>query len=144
MPDVQERDKAQIGLTPAAAEQLDRLMELGWFSERQDAYRVAIGVALARQIVATPQDLSGVTTSYNFAGGVDRDGKLRNLISLLAPSEASRPGAYAERLAHAGIAFLVDQLVQGGSTLTEALSPPANPCPGGEQGADESSDARAS
>ena len=121
MPENPREDKAQIGLTPTAAAQLDRIMELGWFEDRQDAYRLAIGVALARGIAVPAQDLRHVETRYNFMGGVDRDGKLRTLIAVLAPEESLRPAAYSERLAHAGIAYLIDRFENGRATLSEAL-----------------------
>lgn len=117
------QDKAQIGITPAAECQLDQLMLTGWFADRQDAYRVAIAVALARRLEPSAADLVGLRTAYNFTGGIDRDGKLRQLIAVLRPSEAARPAIFSERLAHAGLAFLVDRLVTASGTLTDALNP---------------------
>lgn len=116
-------DKAQIGITPTAERHLDEIMKTGWFADRQDAYRVAIGVALARRLEPSASDMVGLRTAYNFAGGIDRDGKLRQLIAILRPAEATRPAAFAERLAHAGLAFLFDRLVTASGTLTDALDP---------------------
>lgn len=124
MADNEAGDKAQIGLTAAAAQQLDDLMERGYFADRQDAYRVAIGVALARRIAASTGDLAGVQTRYNFAGGVDRDGQVRDLIGLLHPDQASRPAAFAERLAHAGIDFLHAALSDDTRMLCDVLVTP--------------------
>jgi hypothetical protein len=117
------QDKAQIGITPTAEGHLDELMKTGWFADRQDAYRVAIGVALARRLEPSASDMIGLRTAYNFTGGIDRDGKLRQLIAVLGPSEAARPAIFAERLAHAGLAFLVDRLVTASGTLADALNP---------------------
>ena len=117
------QDKAQIGLTPVADQQLDELLKTGWFSDRQDAYRVAIAVALARRLEPSTADMVGIRTAYNFTGGVDRDGKLRQLIAALNPAEAGRPAIFAERLAHAGLAFLFNRLVTASGTLAEALDP---------------------
>ena len=116
-------DKVQIGVTPTAEKHLDALEESGWFLDRQDAYRLAIAVALARKLLPAASEMQGLRTSYNFAGGIDRDGKLRQLISLFAPGEASRPAAFAERLAHAGLAFLAARLVDQGATLSDVLDP---------------------
>jgi hypothetical protein len=116
-------DKAQVGLTPAANKALESLMETGWFPDKQDAYRLAIAVALARGLPASASELQGIRTAYNFAGGVDRDGRLRQLIAVLAPKEARRPAAYAERLAQAGLMFLHEHLVTMNRTLAEVLEP---------------------
>lgn len=120
----EEQDKVQIGLTLAASERLDQLIATGWFAERQDAYRVAIAVALSRSLVAGPAEMAGARTSYNFTGGIDRDGSVRRMIAIVAPAESRRPAAFAERLAHAGLEFLAER-ISGGDTLFEALSPPA-------------------
>jgi hypothetical protein len=117
------QDKAQIGLTSTAETQLDALMETGWFADRQDAYRVAIGVALSRRLEPSAAEMVGIRTSYNFTGGIDRDGKLRQLIALLIPREAARPAAFSERLAHAGLSFLHERLVTASGTLSDALDP---------------------
>lgn len=126
-PDIQQpvepQDKAQIGITPTAESHLDQLMKTGWFADRQDAYRVAIAVALARRLEPSASDMVGLRTAYNFTGGIDRDGKLRQLIAVLRPSEAARPAIFSERLAHAGLAFLFDRLVTASGTLTDALNP---------------------
>lgn len=116
-------DKAQIGITPTAEGHLDELMKTGWFADRQDAYRVAIGVALSRRLEPSASDMIGLRTAYNFTGGIDRDGKLRQLIAVLRPSEATRPALFSERLAHAGLAFLFDRLVTACGTLADALDP---------------------
>lgn len=116
-------DKAQIGITPKAEGYLDELMKTGWFADRQDVYRVAIGVALARRLEPSASDMIGLRTAYNFTGGIDRDGKLRQLIAVLRPSEATRPAIFSERLAHAGLAFLFDRLVTASGTLADALNP---------------------
>jgi hypothetical protein len=117
------QDKAQIGLTPSGERFLDELMGMNWFLDRQDAYRVAIAVALARRLDPDPSEMVGIRTSYNFSGGVDRDGKLRQIIAALNPREAMRPAVFAERLAHAGLKFLNEKIIVDGWTLTDALDP---------------------
>jgi hypothetical protein len=125
-PLTESQDKAQIGLTPTAERHLDELMNTNWFTDRQDAYRVAIGVALARRLEPSATDMVGLRTAYNFTGGIDRDGKLRQLIAALNPQEAARPAIFSERLAHAGLAFLFDRLVTASGTLADALDPEQN------------------
>jgi hypothetical protein len=122
-PAAESQDKAQIGLTPTAEHHLDELMKTNWFADRQDAYRVAIGAALARRLEPSTSDMVGLRTAYNFIGGIDRDGKLRQLIAALNPQEAARPAVFSERLAHAGLAFLFDRLVTTSGTLSDALDP---------------------
>lgn len=117
------RDKAQIGLTPTGTLHLDRTMETGWFADRQDAYRVAIAVALSRDLAYKSVDMAGVVTAYNFSGGIDRDGLVRTLISILIPDEADTPAICAERLAHAGLAFLAEHLVDNEMMLHEVVGP---------------------
>jgi hypothetical protein len=118
------KDKVQIGLTPAATHHIARVMESGWFEDRQAAYRTAIAVALAHGLAAQDDEMANVTTAYNFVGGIDKDGRLRALIGALAPAEAARPAAYSERLAQAGLAYLSDRLSDDSASLSEILAPP--------------------
>ena len=114
-------DKVQIGLTPLGAEHLEAVMNTGWFAQAQDAYRLAIAVAMAHGVAATPEQIAGSDVKYSFMGGVDRDGKMRALISALAPAEAAMPARYAERLAHAGLAILATKLADDDALLCDAL-----------------------
>jgi hypothetical protein len=106
---------------------LDELMKTGFFGdERQDVYRLAIATALAnKDRIQSPPDLVGASTSYNFAGGVDRDGRIRALIDILTPEEAVAPARYAERLAHAGLGFLHASLVEQQQLLQDVFPAPA-------------------
>lgn len=126
-------DKVQIGLTPKGAQDLAEVMETGWFGHAMDAYRLAIAVALSNGVVASPENVAGSDTKYSFMGGIDRDGKVRALISTLRPGEASLPGRFAERLAHAGLAILASKLRQEDALLSAALGVPdsaqENPAP---------------
>jgi len=116
-------DKAQIGLSPSGAEYLDQVMTTGWFNDRQDAYRVAIAIALANGLTAEDSELANSKTAYNFTGGIDRDGKVRTLISMFAPAESLQPAAYAERLAHAGLKYFAAKVAEGTATLSDILAP---------------------
>jgi hypothetical protein len=121
--DSETQDKVQIGVTPTAERHLDELMKTDWFQDRQDAYRIAIAVALARRLEPSVAEMVGIRTAYNFSGGVDKDGKLRHVITALNPKEARTPAIFAERLAQAGLSFLHDRLVVAGGTLSDALDP---------------------
>jgi len=120
-PRTEASDKVQIGLTPLGAQHLDAVMRTQWFENAQDAYRLAIAVALAGGVVATPEQIAGSDTKYSFMGGIDRDGRVRALINALAPSEGAAPARYAERLAHAGLAILASKLADEDALLCDAL-----------------------
>lgn len=122
MPTDQDADDLrQIGLTTEAKGHLEAVMESGWFEDRQDAYRSGIAVALANDIIATPDQVRGAVTAYNFTGGIDRDGRLRVLIGLFRTELARTPARAAERLAHAGLAVLAERLQGEDRLLSEAL-----------------------
>lgn len=125
-------DLRQIGLTSEGKAHLDAVMDSGWFESRQDAYRTAIAMALAGEVIASVEQVKGAVTAYNFDGGIDRDGRLRTLIGLFLPDLARTPARGAERLAHAGLAVLAERL-QGNAEcfLSEALGyePPEEPLP---------------
>jgi hypothetical protein len=121
-PDI-ERDRVTVGVTATGAANLEAVMATGWFTEEVDAYRSA--VALALKLGMTPlATLTGVQTKYN-VGTLDRDGKLAQLVRLMAPAAGARPYEYVERLADAGLGALRARLVDGGALLSETLASPA-------------------
>jgi hypothetical protein len=122
----EQTDKVQIGLTPKGAQDLEVVMQTGWFGNAMDAYRLAIAVALSNDVVSSPEDVVGSDTKYSFMGGIDRDGKVRALISALRPRE-TLPARFAERLGHAGLAILAGKLRDEDSLLSEAITPRAVP-----------------
>ena len=111
-----ERDRVTVGVTPDGAENLAALMETGWFQDEMDAYRLAISTALAESLEAPA--VSGAQTKFN-VGTLDRDGRLRELVTLL--HDSPRPYEDSERLAHAGLQLLRRRIVDDQMTLTEAL-----------------------
>ena len=121
MPERAENDLAQIGLTTEGQRDLEAVLKTGWFATGQDAYLLAIGVALANGLIATPEQVRGAETRYNFFGGIDKDGKVRALIAALRPGDAAVPARTAERLAHAGLAVLARKLSEEDAMLSEAL-----------------------
>ena len=117
-------DKITAGLTPRGAENLKEVMDSGWFEEEMDAYRVAIGTAIAHGLCSSESEMAGVKTKWN-VGSLDRDGSLRPLVIALVGACGDRPYEYAERLADAGLAFLVQKLVRENGLLFEVLVGPA-------------------
>ncbi len=96
-----DRDKNELGLTEQAREAFDAVVEAAGFNERQDAYRLAIAVALQKGLEPTAEGLSRKT--YVNIGGLDRDGSLRAAVLQLRSDHGSRPYALLERLAEAGV-----------------------------------------
>jgi len=121
MAENQETDLKQIGLTAEGQNDLDAVMRTGWFDTKQDAYRLAIAVALANDVIATPEQIRDAETRFNFVGGVDSDGRLRSLIGAFRPQDAHIPARVSERLAHAGLAVLARKLAGDDVLLSEAL-----------------------
>ena len=117
MPD--ERDRINVGLSRRGDEDLAVLMEKNWFDQELDAYRVAIAVALARSLPIESGPLPGLQNKFNI-GSLDRDGRLRALISHLGGAP-TRPYETAEKLADAGMRYLREQIVDAGRPLTEVL-----------------------
>lgn len=96
-----DRDKNELGLTEQAREAFDAVVEAAGFNERQDAYRLAIAVALKKGLQPTDEGASRRT--YVNIGGLDRDGSLRTAVLQLRADHDGRPYALAERLAEAGV-----------------------------------------
>lgn len=112
--DTQERaDRRTLSASNEANTALDLLTAYGWFSDGIEAYRVAIAVALARGLTEedAPERVNA-QTKYN-VGSVDPEGRLRSLITLMRPQDASRPYASAEWLAEAGLYLIVRELEDG-------------------------------
>lgn len=96
-------DKAQIGLTAAGSAALSDLVERGIFASEGDGYRLGVAFALASNMSLKSAPQKGYMTKFNASGGLDRDGTLREVVTLLAPNGADRPYATAERLAELGV-----------------------------------------
>jgi hypothetical protein len=118
--DQEVRDKVTVGLTPGGAERLERVLEGGWFQSDLDAYRAAIIVALGKGIVSDGDRMTGVKTKFN-VGSLDPDGRLRDLVELLAIEPAARTFEYAERCADAGLEYMAGKLSNGKTLFSEVL-----------------------
>lgn len=104
------KDKLQIGLTTVGSSALEQVMTDGLFGTESDAYKFAIAFALGSGIDPSNAADGGYQTKFNAAGGLDRDGTVRDLIAIVRPHDANRPYATAERLAEAGLIELARRL----------------------------------
>lgn len=115
-------DKTQVALSLEGNDHIEYLTKVfKMFADGQDAYRVAVAVALSRGF--EENDLSPVhdkKTKYGI-GTLDDTGALRDLICILRPDLSSRPYASSEWLAEIGLYTIRTELEEG-KTLTEILS----------------------
>jgi hypothetical protein len=118
-PEETKGDRIQIGLPRTAFPLLEELVdETPWFRQQLDAYRVAISVALARDM--KPSKDESYETKFS-TSSVDPDRALRELVLTLAPECGERPYDYAQRLANKGVRYLHNELVKRGRPLPEVL-----------------------
>jgi hypothetical protein len=112
-----------IGLSEDAHAMLKRLAEdkrNGHFAEMADAYRLAIGLALARGVV--PEEFSTPRTTIFNVGTLDPDKHIYNAIRLLSEPERGSVYRRAERLAEWGVRELFTRFERGldvGSLVAE-------------------------
>lgn len=105
------KDKAQLGLTDEARRRLQYITDRGGFNEMQDAYRLAVSIALAESL--SPADSSLSRTTYVNIGSLDPDGLLRQAVLTVREDHDDRPVALIERLAEAGIHRIHSHLESG-------------------------------
>lgn len=101
-----------IGVSEATHAKLKRLKEDGHFREMVDAYRFAIGLALAQGSV--PGEISSQTTVFSVAT-IDPDQSIKNAIQIILRDKIEGVSIYriAERLADWGIQELAAQAERG-------------------------------
>lgn len=106
-------EPTMIGLSEATHVKLKRLKEEGHFREMMDAYRFAIGLALAQGMLEPP-DISSTTTVFSVAT-IDPDQTLRRGIEAIAGERLKGKSVYklAERLADWGIQELSREAESG-------------------------------
>lgn len=120
-PEKTKEDRKQIGLPRQAFPLLEELVkETPWFGQQLDAYRVAISVALARNIRPSKEETTPYETKFS-TSSLDPDRELRELVLALAPECEDRPYDYAQRLANKGVRYLYNELVKRGRPLPEVL-----------------------
>lgn len=100
-----------IGVSDATHAKLKRLKEDGHFREMADAYRFAIGLALA-QGISPPEIISQTVFSV---ATIDPDQSIKNAIQAILSEKVERIPIYkmAERLADWGIQELAAQADRG-------------------------------
>lgn len=105
-------EPTMIGVSEATHAKLARLKEDGHFREMQDAYRFAIGLALAQGI--DPPEISSSRTVFSVAT-IDADQTLKNAIQTIMGAQLKDTPVYrmAERLADWGIQELYAQAERG-------------------------------
>lgn len=105
-------EPTMIGLSDATHAKLTRLKEDGHFREMADAYRFAIGLALAQGI--NPPELSSSRTVFSVAT-IDADQSLKNAIQTIMSGQLKDTPVYrmAERLADWGVQELYAQAERG-------------------------------
>ena len=113
-------DKRTLGVTAEGAAALSEIMGTGWFEEEMDAYRVAISLAIAKDLVKDASEMSGVSTKWN-VGTLDPDGRLRSMVVAFAEESVDRPYAHAEARAAAGLVHLKTRLVDDEAQLADVL-----------------------
>ena len=111
-------DTITVGLTEDTHLMLQKLKEDNVFDEMMDAYRLGIGLAIARGEIA-PEGLK--TKTFVNAGSLDPDGSIRNMIIELYPQSASKPYSVAERLAEWGVTELGRRHETGHLRFTEVF-----------------------
>lgn len=118
-------DLTQIGLSLDGQARLDRFKGSGYFGELRDAYKFAVGFALAKGIV--PPEIQTKRQTMFAIATVDPDGSLATAIRELLPCDEVPPYRWAERLAEAGSQMIAEiEVTKGfdlGSMLAEAELP---------------------
>jgi hypothetical protein len=104
-------DRIQLGLTLQGAQDRDLVADRLGFISGLDAYRLAVAVALAKNLPATEQNVTR-TNAYSVSS-IDQDGILRAAILTLREDHERRPYALMERLAEAGLRDLATHLDRG-------------------------------
>lgn len=129
---IELNDLTQIGLSLDGQARLEQFKHNGYFSDMRDAYKFAIGLALSKGIV--PPEIATKRQTMFSIPTVDPDGTLAVAIRALLPCDEIPPYRWAERLADAGVALLVDIEVARGVDVGALL----------EEANNESSEARIS
>jgi hypothetical protein len=101
-----------VGLSEPANDMLDHLKELGYFAEKMDGYRFAVGLALAHGVI--PPEITKRTTFLNI-GSLDPDQMLKRAVEALMSEQLEGTTVYRliERLADWGVNELHAQAKQG-------------------------------
>lgn len=112
-------DKEQIGLTPAGSTIMDRILETGYFSGKDDVAKLAL--ALAMRPDASVEGVKGAGTTWH-TKGLDDSGELKTSVELLYP-HVTEPYRAIEGLIDAGLQLLGKHMDERGElVLSEILT----------------------
>ncbi len=105
-------DLINVGLSDSGNDKLDYLREQGYFADKIDGYRFAVGLALANGVI--PPELPKRVTFLN-VGSLDPDHTLRRAVEALMPDHLGETTVYrlVERLADWGVNELHAQAQAG-------------------------------
>jgi hypothetical protein len=104
-------DRTQIGLSEEGSTDREFIKDKLDLREGQDAYRLAVAVAVAKNLPPTVEDVRR-TNAYG-ASSLDSTGALRASILALRDDHGGRPYALMERLAEAGLRDIAVHLEEG-------------------------------
>jgi hypothetical protein len=104
-------DRSQIGLSEQAVEDREYIKDVLGLRDLQDAYRLAVAAALAKNLPPASENVRR-TTAYG-AAVLDASGALRASVLALREDHGGRPYALIERLAEAGLQDLASHLREG-------------------------------
>jgi len=114
----------QVGLSEEADRQVAEIIAVSkYFKDDQDVYKFAVGVALARNMHNEKWKDGSLERKKNkfSVSGLDPDGSLKSIISLLRPDAGNAPYRYSQWLAMAGINFLHTELVANAKSIIDVL-----------------------
>lgn len=135
-------DIKQIGLTANSNDQIRDLVELPVFADEQDVYRLAVAVAIGREMKPAKVALSKFENKWRLADNApgssgegerldDRDQTFANMITTFCP-EVEDPYRHSQLLAVPGISYLYTELVTNGRDLSQVLPPSQPPADDGQ------------
>ena len=110
------KDIANIGLSETSHAHLKEMADLGMFNDLKDGYRLAITVAIKRNVDATDHKIENRKNMFD-VGGVDQNFLLRNSVKLLYPNEKDQEYKYIEKLADLGVEFIYQNFLDNDESL---------------------------
>ena len=131
-----DNDIKQIGLTASSNDKIRDLVELPVFADEQDVYRLAVAVAIGREMTPAKIALREFKTKWRLADDAqdssgegerldDRDQTFANMVTTFCP-EVEDPYRHSQLLAVPGLNYLHKELVTNGRDLSQVL-PPSQP-----------------
>jgi hypothetical protein len=115
-------DRSQVGLPESTDDLLKELCrDTRWFKGEADVYRLAVSLALARELHPRSEESDGGYTTKFSVQTLDPDGQLALLIATLHPDYAGTPYRWAQRLANKGVCYLHSELLRKGRPIAEVL-----------------------